>query len=167
MTTRTYTKAILLTALISLSLAGLLLHVRIHPVAKNPANFIPLISGLLSILCIPLLFSFRRTVEYGYVLNGLLVIIGTIGMAHFSLVHWPAPATLESIIFKTLFADIVLLWTKLFVGKALFDLEFFGYDPGRTKKGTTYRYPNLGWWLVHLAAISLVYFLGNQLWRHL
>jgi hypothetical protein len=167
MTIRTYTKSILLTALVTLSLGGFLLHVRIHPVSQNPANFIPLIAGLLSILVIPLLFSFKKTVEYGYVLNGFLVIIGTIGMAHFSLVHWPAPATAGSIIFKTMLIDILILWSKFFIGKALFDLEFFGYDQVKTKKGTTYRYPNLGWWLVHLAAISLVYFLGNQLWRHL
>jgi hypothetical protein len=167
MTIRTYTKAILLTALVTFSLGGFLLHVRIHPIAQNPANVIPLISGLLSILIIPLLFSFRKTVEYGYVLNGFLVIIGTIGMAHFSLFHWPAPATAGSIIFKTMLADIVLLWSKFFIGKALFDLEFYGYDSGREKKGKTYRYPNLGWWLIHLVAISLVYFLGNQLWRPL
>jgi hypothetical protein len=167
MTIRTYTKAILLAALVTLSLGGFLLHVRIHPVSQNSANLIPLISGLLSILIIPLLFSFRKTIEYGYVLNGMVVIIGTIAMAHFSIVHWPAPATVGSIILKTTLADIVILWSKFFVGKALFDLEFFGYDQHKAKKGTTYRYPNLGWWLVHLAAISLVYFLGNLLWRQL
>jgi hypothetical protein len=165
MTIRTYTKAVLLTALVTLSLGGFLVHVRIHPVSQNSANFIPLISGLLSILVIPLLFAFRKTIEYGYVLNGILVIIGTIGMAHFSIVHWPAPATAGSIIFKTLLADIVVLWSKFFVGKALFDLEFYGYDPRTAKKGKTYRYPNLGWWLLHLVAISLVYLLGNLLWR--
>jgi hypothetical protein len=167
MTIRTYTKAILLAALVTLSLGGFLLHVRIHPVSQNSANLIPLISGVLSILVIPLLFSFKKTVEYGYVLNGILVIIGTIGMAHFSIVNWPAPVTAGSIIFKTMLIDILILWSKFFIGKALFDLEFYGYDPHKAKKGITYRYPNLGWWTVHLVAISLVYFLGNQLWRHL
>src|SRR4030043_977942 len=163
MTIRTYTKAILLTALVTLSFGGFLLHVRIHPVAQNSANLIPLVCGGLSILVIPLLFSFKKTVEYGYVLNGILVIIGTIGMAHFSIVHWPAPATVGAILLKTTLADIAILWGKFFVGKALFDLEFFGYDPHKAKKGITYRYPNLGWWTVHLVAISLVYLLGNLL----
>ena len=163
MTIRTYTKSILLTALVALSLGGFLLHGRIHPIAQNPANVIPMISGVLSILIVPLLFSFRRTIEYGYVLNGILVIIGTIAMAHFSLFHWPDPATVGAVIVKTLLADILILWGKFFVGKALFDLELFGYDPRQAKKGTTYRYPNLGWWLVHLVAISLVYLLGNLL----
>jgi hypothetical protein len=112
-----------------------------------------------------MLFSFKKTIEYGYVLNGFLVIIGTVGMAHFSIVHWPAPATLGSIILKTMLADIVILWSKFFIGKALFDLEFYGYDPNKAKKGKTYRYPNLGWWTVHLVAISLVYLLGNLVWR--
>jgi hypothetical protein len=30
--------------------------------------------------------------------------------------------------------------------------------------GITYRYPNMGWWLIHLAAVSFVYYLGNRLW---
>jgi hypothetical protein len=165
MTIRTYTKSILLIALVTLSLGGFLLHVRIHPVSQNSANLIPLISGVLSILVIPLFFSFKKTIEYGYVLNGFLVIIGTIGMAHFSIVHWPAPATLGSIILKTMLADILILWSKFFIGKALFDLEFYGYDPHKAKKGKTYRYPNLGWWTIHLVAISLVYLLGNLVWR--
>jgi hypothetical protein len=29
----------------------------------------------------------------------------------------------------------------------------------------TYRYPNMGWWMIHLIGISLVYFLGNYFWR--
>jgi hypothetical protein len=165
MTIRTYTKSILLVALVTLSLGGFLLHGRIHPVSQNSANFIPLISGVLSILVIPMLFSFKKTIEYGYVLNGFLVIIGTIGMAHLSIVHWPAPATLGSIILKTTLADILILWSKFFIGKAFFDLEFYGYDPRRAKKGKTYRYPNLGWWTIHLVAISLVYLLGNLVWR--
>ena len=54
---------------------------------------------------------------------------------------------------------------EFFVGKALFDLEFFGYDATRPKKGVTYRYPHLGWWLIHFVLVALVYYLGNRLWR--
>jgi hypothetical protein len=165
MTMRTYVKSVLLIALVTLSLGGFLLHSRIHPVSQNSSNVIPAISGLLSILVIPVLFSFKKTIEYGYVANGFLAIIGTIVMTHFSIAHWPTPTTLGSIVFKTMLADILILWTKFFIGKSLFDLEFYGYDPGKVKKGTTYRYPQLGWWLIHLGAVSLVYFLGNLLWR--
>ena len=165
MTIRTYVKSILLIALVTLSLGGFLLHVRIHPFSQNASNVIPVISGVLSILVIPVLFSFKNTIAYGYVLNGFLAIVGTIVMAHFSIAHWPTPTTLESIILQTTLADILIVWSKFFIGKSLFDLEFSGYDPSRAKRGNTYRYANLGWWMVHLIMISLVYFLGNLLWR--
>jgi hypothetical protein len=165
MTGGTYVKSTLLSALVALSLGGFLLHLRIHPMAKNPANIIPVIAGILSIIVVPLLFSFKKTLAYGYVLNGFLAIIGTIVMAHFAIIHWPAPATMWSIIMETTLADIVITWTAFFVGKALFDLETFGYDREKARKGVTYRYPNMGWWIIHLAALSIVYYLGNQLWR--
>jgi len=66
MTNRTYVKSTLLGALIALSLGGFLLHVRIHPFAQNSSNIVPVISCLLSIIVVPLLFSFRKTISYGY-----------------------------------------------------------------------------------------------------
>jgi hypothetical protein len=165
MTVRAYIKSMLLIGLLTLSIGGLLLHSRIHPIKTNYSNLVPAVSGILSVLVVPLLFCFRRTIAYGYVLNGFLVIIGTITMAHFSIAHWPNPATVQAFLLTTLLADILILWTKFFIGKSLFDLEFFGYDAAKEKKGKTYRYPNMGWWLIHLAAISLVYYLGFMLWR--
>jgi hypothetical protein len=165
MTRKIYVKSILVTALIALALGGFLLHLRIHSVADNRSNVVPLIAGILSILVVPLLFAYKKTVQYGFVLNGMLAIIGTIVMAHFSFAHWPTPSTAVSIVTKTLLADILILWALFFVGKALFELETFGYDPDKPKRGVIYRYPNLGWWFVHLIGISLVYTLGHQLWR--
>ncbi|MDP1991469.1 MAG: hypothetical protein Q8K00_10640 [Syntrophales bacterium] len=165
MTINTYIRSILLGALIALALGGFMLHSRIHPIAQNPSFLVPFCAGILSSVVVPLLFLFPRTIPYGYVLNGFLAIIGTIAMAHFSLVHWPAPATLQTILLKTLLADILILWGKFFVGKALFDLATFGYDENRQKAGITYRYPNMGWWMIHLVGVSLVYYLGNHFWR--
>jgi hypothetical protein len=165
MSVKTYVKSIMLLALVILSLGGFLLHLRIHPASQNPSNIIPVISGILSIIVVPLLFSIKKTVSYGYVLNGFLAIIGTIAMAHFAIAHWLGPVTLESITLKTTLPDILIVWTKFFLGKAIFDLETIGYDPTKDKKGITYRYPNMGWWLVHLVALSIVYSLGNLLWR--
>ena len=165
MTRRIYVKTTLIIALVAISLGGLMLHVRIHEVAKNPANIIPVIAGILSIIAVPWLFAFRSTIHYGYVLNGMLAILGTIIMAHFSIAHWPVPATLGSVLLKTLLADILILWTAFFIGKAVFDLEMFGYDTIKPKKGISWRYPNMGWWIVHLAALSVVYALGHLLWR--
>lgn len=165
MTNRTYVKSTLLGALMVLSIGGFLLHLRIHPFAQNSSNIVPVISCVLSIIVVPLLFSFRKTISYGYVLNGFLAIVATVTMSHFAIFHWPSPATLKAIILTTTLPDILIVWSKFLIGKSLFDLETFGYDPDRARLGKTYRYPNMGWWLVHLVAISIVYSLGNVLWR--
>jgi hypothetical protein len=165
MTTRAYIKSTLLLALIAISVGGLMLHLRIHPVSKNSSNFLPFTSGILSVIIVPLLFSSRKTISYGYTLNGFLVIVGTVAMARFSVMNWPQPSSFESILLKTTLPDILVLWTKFFIGKALFDLELFGYDSGRNKTGVTYRYPNTGWWLVHFMAVGIVYTLSGWLWR--
>jgi len=165
MSVRSYIKTALIAALVALAFGGFLLHARIHPFTRNSSNFIPFISGILSIIIVPLLFSYKRTVSYGYVINGMLVILGTIAMSHFAIVHWPKPLTFAAILFQTTLADIALLWGKFFVGKALFELELRGYDADTVKKGIFYRYPNYGWWLVHLAVISLIYLLGHLIWR--
>ena len=167
MSVKAYTKTMLLMGLIMIALGGFLLHSRFHPADAKTANIVPAICGILSIIVVPILFLFRRTIAYGYVLNGFTVIIGTITMAHLSIATWPenTAVTAKTIIFGTLLMDIIILWGKFFIGKAIFDLEFFGYDAGREKKGVTYRYPNLGWWLVHLVTVSIVYYLGHILWR--
>jgi len=165
MTNRNYVRTCMLISIVVLALGGFLLHVRIHPITKVPPIIVAYISGILSIIVVPILLSIKKTMSYGYVLNGMLAIIGTITMAHFSIAHWPEPATLGSITFETMLADILILWTIFFIGKTYFELETFGYDPSKIKAGITYRYPNMGWWCVHLVALSIVYTLGNQLWR--
>lgn len=165
MTVRTYIRSILLLALITLALGGFMLHFRLHPIAENPAFLVPFVAGILGVVVVPVLFLFRQTLSYGYVLNGFLAIIGTVVMGHYSLAHWPPAATLQGVLFNTLLAEILILWGKFFIGKALFELETFGYDKSRAKIGVTYRYPNLGWWAAHLIAVGTVYFLGNQFWR--
>jgi hypothetical protein len=166
MTTRSYVRILLLTALVTMALGGFLLHLRIHPYAKNPSFLINVVAGLLSIGVVPLLFAMRRTVHYGYVLNGFITIVAVVTMAHFSFAHPPEGSlTLKAILLKTTLADIFIVCGKFFVGKVLFDLETQGYHAAQEKGGSTYRYPNLGWWAVHFMAVSVVYCAGNLLWR--
>ena len=168
MTVRSYVRKTLFASLVALAIGGFLLHLRVHPfvpLAKNSAKLVPFISGILSIVVVPVLFAFRKTLSYGYVLNGMLVILGTITMADFSIDMATRPVTLEGVILRSTLADIAILWGKFFVGKALFDLETFGYDATQEKRGVTHRYPNYGWWAVHLGVIALVYYLGQILWR--
>ncbi|HSR11807.1 MAG TPA: hypothetical protein VLS90_10215 [Thermodesulfobacteriota bacterium] len=97
-------------------------------------------------------------------MNGFLCIIGTVTMAHFAYAHWSDPKLPPDIVLKSMVLDILIVWAKFFVGKALFDLETFGYDPNRVKAGIAYRYPNMGWWGIHVGGVAFVYYLGNILW---
>jgi hypothetical protein len=164
MTVARYVKSILITALVSVSLGGLLLHLRIHPPSTNHTHLIPMISGILSVILVPVLFSFRKTLAYGYVLNGFLAILGAVLMAHLSIANWPDPANIQTVLLKTTLPDILIACAKFFLGKALFDLETFGYAAERPMAGASFRYPNLGWWLVHFVGVSVVYALGHVLW---
>ncbi|MBI5399088.1 hypothetical protein HZB07_00530 [Candidatus Saganbacteria bacterium] len=155
----------LLIGFVFLSLGGWLLHLRIHQPFAHNYNLIPYISGIISLFVLTLLFSFRKTVAYAYAINGILVIIGTIVMAHFSVVNFKGPLTLSAILLNTLLADIFLLWGKLVVGKAIFDLEILSTDQEVVSPGRYFRYPNMGWWYIHLVALSIVYILGNILWK--
>lgn len=159
-------KSALITAMICLAVGGYLLHGRRHvPGPEEWQNLVPLISGLLSVLLIPWLFLSRKTLHWGYVLNGMTVIIGTVTMAHFSIASPPDSLGLQDILFRTTLADIALLWGKFFIGRALFLFEFYQPDAVYKPGLKTFRYPHMGWWMVHLAAISLVYWAGNLIWR--
>jgi hypothetical protein len=158
-------KTALITGLFFLAFGGWCLHLRIHPPAKDADNLIPLISGILSVFCVPFLFCYRRTIAWAYVLNGFSVILGTVTMAHFSIVHFQGPVTPANILLTTTLADIAVLWAKFVLGKALFDLEFLRSETDLAPKGHFFRYPHMGWWWVHLFSVAVIYALGNILWK--
>jgi len=131
-------KGTLLTALVLLAASGLMLHLRIHffMVADklHPGEFIfdstKLLASLLpliDVIVVTALFMSRKTAVYGYLLNGLIVIYGTILMAHYSI----AEITAKSIPFpfmllKSTLPDIGIAWADFFIGKALYDLHIKG-----------------------------------------
>jgi hypothetical protein len=147
-------KILLIFGLFFASLGGGWIHYNYHPFAKTGYGWVPFIVGLISVLLIPMLFYFKKTLNLAYLLNGFAVIIGTITMTHFSLtIHaiWP---------------DILILWSKFAIGRAIFCLEVYPPESNPKVKGwNLIRYPNLGFWFVHLIAWSLVYFLGSYFWR--
>jgi hypothetical protein len=165
MTQKINLKISLVSGLVLLSLGGWLLHLRTHPLSQMPENNIAFISGIISVVIVPLLFLSTRTVQYAYLLNGFTVIIGTITMAHFSLTHLPSALSLSTLFLMTTLADILLLWGKFVLGKALFDLTWANLDKDLPRQVKTFKFPNMGWWWVHLAGFSLVYALGNIFWR--
>jgi hypothetical protein len=166
-TNKKYIKMLLIAGFVCVTLGGFLLHTRIHPVTARAVNSIPFMTGLVSLLVFTVMFSVRSLVPYAYVLNGMFVLIGTITMSHFSLHRWPKVVTLRSVFLETMLADIFILWTSLFIGKLIFELELTGPESiQKTRPGGRFlRYPNMGYWGVHLAGLSVVYILGHYLWK--
>lgn len=123
----------LIIALFIMAVAGLLLHLRIHPFMVpyklhpgmsvfKPANFLAFIFPLVDVFLVTALFLSKKTAVYGFVLNGLIVIYGTVFMAHFSIAQFIAQAVPPSgWIMNSTLPDIGMAWADFFVGKALFD----------------------------------------------
>jgi len=138
-------KNTLLVALFLFALAGLLLHFRIHNfmVADRLHPGVFTFSGtlffasffpLLDVVVVTALFMSRKTAAYGYLLNGLLVIYGTIFMAHYSLAAMAAKSLpLPTMLLKSTLPDILVAWGDFLVGKALYDVyqkkRAFQYTP--------------------------------------
>jgi hypothetical protein len=120
----------LLLALFLLALGGFMLHYKIHPfmvadsgtVHFNGTFFLANIFPLIDVLFVTILFLSRKTVIYGYLLNGLIVIYGTIFMTHFSIAGLMSdPIPPSQWIINSLLPDIGIAWADFFVGKALYD----------------------------------------------
>jgi len=154
-------KSTLIFGLFFLALGGWLLHYRIHPLSKGAVYYIPFISGIVGVFILPFLFLSRKTLNLAYILNGFQAILATVIMGHFSIRHFDGPLTLTNIILNTLLADIGLAWAKFAVGKALYDLEYLKSEADTVSKGRYFRYPNMGWWWVHLVGLTAVYAAGN------
>jgi hypothetical protein len=149
-------------SIVLLSFGGWLLHGRVHPVSFDPANpsnpafLVPYLSGLLSIIVVPMLLNYRATFIVGYLVNGLSVVVGTIGMTMLTLAHLPSPVTFVSIFTGTMLADILLLFPKLFLGQ----MVLLHYHP----KGMG-RLFNAFWWTRHVVYLSVIFALGHLIWR--
>ena len=132
------TKRILLLALFLISLSGLMLHYRIHsfmvPVAANPGTFrfdgtrfLSFIFPIIDVVLVTILFMWRKTAVYAYLLNGIIVIYGTVFMAHFSVAEIYAKSIPpEAWLLKSTVPDIGIAWCDFFVGKALYDVHMKG-----------------------------------------
>jgi len=161
-----YLRLVLILAIFFLALGGWLLHLRIHPTAKDAENYIPLVAGCISVIVIPVLFIFRSTIPFAYLLNGMTVIIGTITMTHFSIENHPPVWTLQTILLGTCLPDILMLWGKFAVGKALFDLDpVISRPDAPMRSGRFFRFPNMGFWFAHVVTLTAVYLIGSYFWK--
>lgn len=133
-------KTSLLTALFLLAAAGLMLHFRIHsflrPDRLQPGEvvfsgtlFLATLFPLIDVVLVTALFLSRKTAVYGYLLNGMLVIYGTVLMAHFSIADMAANSIpLQSMFLRSTLPDIGIAWADFFVGKALYDGYLKGFE---------------------------------------
>jgi hypothetical protein len=131
-------KNTLLAALLLLALSGLMLHYRVHsfmvPDMTHPGSlqfdktrFLSFIFPLIDVLVVTLLFTSRRTVVYGYLLNGLIVIYGTVFMAHYSIAEVYAKSLpFSALLLKSTLPDIGIAWADFFTGKVLYDIMMKG-----------------------------------------
>ncbi len=124
----------LILVLVLLALAGLMLHFRIHPFIvqdkMNPENyvfdstkFLATLLPLIDLFIVTLLFTSGRTAVYGYLLNGMLVIYGTIFMMHYSIAEMLAKSIpLGEMVLRSTLPDIAIAWADFFAGKMLYDI---------------------------------------------
>jgi len=127
------TKRTLLISLFILSVSGLLLHFRIHNfmvhdkihpeiVRFDGTKFFSFIFPLLDAVVVTTLFMSKRTCVFGYLLNGMIVIYGTVFMAHYSIAEFFAKTVpAEEWLLKSTLPDIGIAWGDFFIGKALYD----------------------------------------------
>ncbi len=102
---------------------------KLHPgnFLFDRSNFMSALFPLLDVFAVTVLFLSRRTAAYGYLLNGLIVIFGTIFMAHFSLAEVITKSLpYDALIFKSTLPDILLAWGDFLIGKALYDFHMTG-----------------------------------------
>lgn len=131
-------KHVYLIALFLLALSGLLLHLRIHPFmitipnmpnekVFNFTRFLATLLPIIDVVFVTVLFSSKKTAVYGYLLNGLIVIYGTVLMAHFSINEMIVKnLPLQAMVLRSTLPDIGIAWGDFFVGKALYDLYMKG-----------------------------------------
>jgi len=116
-----------------MALAALMLHLRIHPfLAPDKANpgelifrgsyVVASLFPLMDMILVTALFCARSTAVYGYLLNGLIVIYGTVLMTHFMIAKLgPAGAPLmDWLLWKSTLPDIALAWADFLVGAVLY-----------------------------------------------
>ena len=128
------TKRALLTSLFLLSVVGLIIHYRVHNfmvhdkiipeiVRFDGTRFLSFIFPLIDVFVVTALFTSGKTSVYGYLLNGMIVIYGTVFMAHYSIAEFTVKAIPAGEWFaKSTILDIGIAWADFFVGKALYEV---------------------------------------------
>lgn len=102
-----------------------MVHDRIDPaiVTFDGTRFLAFLFPMIDIILVTALFTSKRTCVYAYVLNGMIVIYGTVFMAHYSIAEIAAKSVPPELwLLRSTLPDIGIAWADFFVGKALYDL---------------------------------------------
>lgn len=129
-----WTKRVLLSSLFLIAFSGLLLHYRIHnfmvlahdqsQLVFDSTHFLAFLFPLIDVVVVTALFASRKTAIYGYLLNGIIVLYGTVFMSHFSIAELTMKsAPIQDWLIKSTLPDIGISWGDFFIGKALYDLN--------------------------------------------
>jgi hypothetical protein len=117
-------KNVLIISLALLGLGGWMQHVSVHPSVREgvftPLFVAPALVGVLDVVVVPVLFLSKKTAPWGYLLNGMFVLLGTILMLHFPFLAGKPPASAVSFLLNTPLRDVVILWGDFLVGAALY-----------------------------------------------
>jgi hypothetical protein len=120
-------RILLLIVLFLLALGGLIVHYTIHPfmVADHFSGtfFLANILPFVDVVLVTIFFLSKKTAMYGYLLNGFIVIFGTILMTHFNIANLMAnPIPPSQWIMDSMLPSIGITWVDFFVGKALYNV---------------------------------------------
>lgn len=89
----------------------------------NSTFFLSFLFPLIDVVMVTALFSSKKTFVYGFLLNGIIVIYGTVFMAHYSIAELTAKsAPVSDWFIRSTLPDIGITWGDFFIGRALYDL---------------------------------------------
>jgi hypothetical protein len=148
-----------LASLVLLSLGGLLMHWRYHPIPLPGApashtNIVPFLLGLAGVIVVPLLLSREKTWFTGYLINGFAVISGTVMMGYLGISGWSGLPGIDTVIFDSMLPVILLSIPKLIIGQRI----LHHYRPLGMGRMFTAR-----WWARHFFYVSAVFTAGRLL----
>lgn len=124
----------LIVAHAALSLGGLLIHLALHPVMQSLYYFWAAPADGFSLIVLPMLFLRRSTVGWACLLNALVVSIGVIGMAYYSIIKFEGPLTVYSFLTGSTVPFIAILMAKLPIAQVILILQRSS-KPSRPQSG--------------------------------
>jgi hypothetical protein len=98
---------------IGISLGGVLIHLKAHPLEKSLYFWLASPVSAFSLLVIPFLYARPSTAAWGFMFNALTVLMGTIGMSYYYFLNHEGPFTLYRVITESTLPPIIILWMKV------------------------------------------------------